>query len=74
MPKGLVEGILSFVWLGYGVHLQIAEKPFFLGSELIKHKATNWLFENISATSLSLIFLLLGVLFAYWSWREINKT
>ena len=74
MPKGLVTGLLSFAWFGYAVHLQIADEPFFLGSGLAKHKATNWLYANIGTNSLSLIFVLLGALFACWSWREFNKT
>mgnify|MGYP005750659161 CR=1 FL=1 len=73
MRKRVVAGLLSFAWFGYAIHLQIADKPFFLGSDLVKHKVTNWLYENIGTNILSLIFVILGVLFAYWSWRGVKE-
>lgn len=63
---------MSFVCFGYAIHIWLADKPFFLGSDLVKHKATNWLYENIGTDLLGLIFVLLGLLFAYWNWCGVK--
>lgn len=55
--------ILASLLIIFAVYLQVVEEPFFVGAELAKHKATEWLYDILGANGLSALALGIAVAF-----------
>ncbi len=73
IKNNLYIGFLSLVWFGYAFHIFLSEKPFFIETEFFKHKATEWLYNQFGNIGASVVFLVLGAIFAYWFVRNLSE-
>lgn len=58
---------MYFLWgaafIAFAIYLQLVEVPFFIGTELAKHKITELAYEAIGRNGLAFLSVLIGVTF-----------
>ena len=63
----MASSYMYFLWgaafIVFAIYLQLVEVPFFVGTELAKHKVTELAYEAIGRNGLAFLSVLIGVAF-----------